>query len=310
MGELVQSTASEWIDQVDAIRSDLIATATSGNRLKAAVAQAEGRHALLKTLQQESARALMLRLTDPDVAMVELVNHPSEDDRIRICAVALLSGFCPGNEQFSIFGAGRDKQGVARPGKLYIKEAGYRTLFGHLGIVPHVSTGHPEFTTLGKTGKKAWLVTGEATCEFNGEKYSVSFEQAPLGIPGYESDNVAGIAAKARRRMLQALWQSVSPILNTDAADDADGVEVVTAEVGAITQQAATVTVDEAATWDAEYARITSPRAQDAWEALLIADTASRIDLIVNALGKEDMTTKDRDSVKRFAEHRRSEVQG
>jgi hypothetical protein len=43
-----------------------------------------------------------------------------------------------------------------------------------------------------------------------------------LGIPGYESDNVAGIAAKARRRMLQALWSKVSPILTTDHADDDD----------------------------------------------------------------------------------------
>ena len=43
-----------------------------------------------------------------------------------------------------------------------------------------------------------------------------------LGIPGYETDNVAGIAAKARRRLLQALWVKVSPILSTDQYDDED----------------------------------------------------------------------------------------
>ena len=41
-----------------------------------------------------------------------------------------------------------------------------------------------------------------------------------IGIPGYDSDNVAGIAAKARRRLLQALWIKVSPILSTDQYDE------------------------------------------------------------------------------------------
>ena len=45
-----------------------------------------------------------------------------------------------------------------------------------------------------------------------------------LGLPGYESDNVAGITAKGRRQLLKALWTKVSPILNDDQADE---VEVI-----------------------------------------------------------------------------------
>jgi hypothetical protein len=39
-------------------------------------------------------------------------------------------------------------------------------------------------------------------------------------LPGYETDNVAGISAKARRRVLQALWCKLSPILNEPQPDD------------------------------------------------------------------------------------------
>jgi hypothetical protein len=150
--------------------------------------------------------------------MVELANNPTDEDRIRVCAIAILSGFCPGDDQFAVFGG---KGG----GKLYTKEAGFRTLFAHLGIVPEVSVGHPEFVPLGKSGKKIWRVEGKASCSYGGKEYAVEFAGAmALGLPGYESDNVAGITAKGRRQLLKALWTKVSPILNDDQADE---VEVI-----------------------------------------------------------------------------------
>jgi hypothetical protein len=179
---------------------------------------AEARVQLIESLTDENIKARLLRMTDPRINMVELANNPTDEDRIRVCAIAILSGFCPGDDQFAVFGG---KGG----GKLYTKEAGFRTLFAHLGIVPEVSVGHPEFVPLGKSGKKIWRVEGKASCSYGGKEYAVEFSGAmALGLPGYEPDNVAGITAKGRRQLLKALWTKVSPILNDDQADD---VEVI-----------------------------------------------------------------------------------
>ncbi len=210
------NTVSDWLTRIDASRNELIEAAKNGSRINAAFAMAEARVQLIESLTDENIKARLLRMTDPRINMVELANNPTEEDRIRVCAIAILSGFCPGDDQFAVFGG---KGG----GKLYTKEAGYRTLFAHLGIVPEVSVGHPEFVPLGTTGKKIWRVEGKALCTYGGKEYTVSFSGAmALGLPGYESDNVAGITAKARRQILKALWTKVSPILNDDHADEVE----------------------------------------------------------------------------------------
>jgi hypothetical protein len=212
------NTVSDWLTRIDASRNELIDAAKNGSRISAAFAMAEARVQLIESLTDENIKARLLRMTDPRINMVELANNPTDEDRIRVCAIAILSGFCPGDDQFAVFGG---KGG----GKLYTKEAGFRTLFAHLGIVPEVSVGHPEFVPLGKSGKKIWRVEGKASCSYGGKEYAVEFSGAmALGLPGYESDNVAGITAKARRQLLKALWTKVSPILNDDQADD---VEVI-----------------------------------------------------------------------------------
>lgn len=213
----VHSPISNWLTRIETNRGQLIAAAKSGNRVASAFAMADARVDLIESLRDEAIRARLLRMTDPQISMVELANNPSDDDRIRICAIAILSGFCPGEDQFAVFGGGK------QAGKLYIKERGFRTLFSHLGIVPEVRTSHPEFAALGTTGKKIWRVGGSASCTYHGKEYTVEFSgDELLGIPGYDTDNVAGIAAKARRRLLQSLWIMVSPILTQDQADDDD----------------------------------------------------------------------------------------
>jgi hypothetical protein len=212
------NTVGDWLTRIDASRNELIDAAKNGSRISAAFAMAEARVQLIESLTDENIKARLLRMTDPRINMVELANNPTDEDRIRVCAIAILSGFCPGDDQFAVFGG---KGG----GKLYTKEAGFRTLFAHLGIVPEVSVGHPEFVPLGKSGKKIWRVEGKASCSYGGKEYAVEFSGAmALGLPGYESDNVAGITAKGRRQLLKALWTKVSPILNDDQADD---VEVI-----------------------------------------------------------------------------------
>jgi len=240
MGELTQtnqSPVSAWLDRIDTTRNELINAARNGSRVNAAFAMAEARVALIESLKDEQIRARLLRITDPTIHMVELANNPTDEDRIRVCAIAILSGFCPGDDQFAIFGG---KTG----GKLYTKEAGFRTLFAHLGIVPELSVGHPEFVPLGNSGKKIWRVSGKASCEYGGKTYAVEFAgPASLGLPGYETDNVAGITAKARRQILKSLWAKVSPILNDDHADEPE--VMTTVEAVAITQQTAAETAAE-----------------------------------------------------------------
>lgn len=224
MGALVtQDKTGDWLTRIDASRQNLISAANSGSKMKAAFATADARAELIETLKDEEIRAKLLRISGADIGMVELANNPTDDDRVKWCAIAILSGFCPGEDQFAIFGGGKDRDGNAKPGKLYTKEAGFRTLFAHLGIVPEVAIGHPEFVPLGTTGKKVWRVGGKASCEYQGKNYTAEFTgPAALGLPGYESDNVAGISAKARRQMLKALWAKVSPILTQDHSEQDD----------------------------------------------------------------------------------------
>jgi len=223
MGELVKTNIiGQWLDKIDATRNELILSATSGNRVAAAFAMADARVELIESLKNENVRAKLLRMTDAEIAMVELANNPTDEDRIRICAIGILSGFTPGDEQFAIFGGGFDKRAnKPKPGKLYVKERGFRTLFSHLGIVPEVRTGYPTWGAYGGGDKKLWSVTGTADCSYNGENYAVEFTgESSVRIEGYDTDNTAGIAAKCRRRLLQALWTKVSPILTQDQVDD------------------------------------------------------------------------------------------
>lgn len=224
MGAITKTTGtiSEWLDKIDDTRNQLIASAKCGNRVAAAFAMADARCDLIESLSDEMIRAKLLRITDPALAMVELANNPNDDDRIRVCAIAILSGFTPGEDQFAVFGGGFDKRANKPiPGKLYVKERGFRILFSHLGIVPEVRTSHPEFVEFGTAGKKIWKVAGSASCTYQVDEYAVDFSGDELiGIPGYETDNVAGIAAKARRRILQALWVKVSPVFTSEIDDD------------------------------------------------------------------------------------------
>ena len=313
------SPTSDWLSRIDASRTELIEVAKSGNRVASAFAMAEARINLIESLDDEQIKARLLRMTDPRIGMVELANSPTEEDRIRVCAIAILSGFCPGDDQFAVFGG---KGG----GKLYTKEAGFRTLFAHLGIVPEISTGHPEFVPLGTSGKKVWRVGGKASCEYQGKTYAVEFSgPGALGLPGYESDNVAGITAKARRQILKALWAKVSPILNSDQADDVSmdltqsdekpkAIEV-TVEVSAPAKQDPPASEFHAGDYDRCIKMLSSdPSAasvfQDIWKTIADVKTLEELD----AIAKESKTlfgtfSKDVQSkIKAFSGDRRKEL--
>jgi hypothetical protein len=264
----VQSPIGKWLTRIEQSRGELIEAARSGNRVASAFAMADARVDLIESLADEHIRARLLRMTSPEIAMVELANNPTDDDRIKVCAIAILSGFCPGEDQFAIFGGGRNKDGSYKSGKLYIKEAGFRVLFAHLGIVAEVHTTHPEYVALGTAGKKVWRVGGSASCEYQGTEYSVRFEGDELiGIPGYDSDNVAGISAKARRRILQSLWSKVSPVLTSDQAED-DTETIQQTQPAAIE---VAVTVSEPLPFDKQIEQATKPHHLDAIARVLKA---------------------------------------
>jgi hypothetical protein len=280
---------------------------------------ADARASLIESLKDPIVTAKLLRITDPSLGMVELVNNPTDEDRVRWCAIAILSGFCPGDDQFAIFGAGKDRNGNTRPGKLYTKAPGFRTLFAHLGIVPEVSSGHPEFVPLGTGDKKVWRVSGKASCEYQGKSYEVCFEgDSRIGLPGYESDNVAGIAAKAKRRLLQELWLKVSPILTAEHSDN-DNDDVIPEAVVPRLEQPVDKQPSAAESHAGDYDRCvkmlsSDPSAasvfQDIWKTIADVKTLEELD----AIAKENKTlfgtfSKDvQGKIKAFSGDRRKEL--
>lgn len=222
MGELATVKDNQhltgWLSRVGSAQQMWLTAIQSDEPLRMAFAEAEAKMMLLESLD-EKISAYLLRFCDPKLAMVEIVNNPTTEEKIRITAMAILTGLVPGNDDFSVFGG---KGGA----KLYIKENGYRKLFARLNgaTPPDVSTGHPVFTDLG-TGKKVWRVSGVASCSVNNKPYDVERTgDYAIGIPGYETDNVAGIAAKAQRRLLQLLWKKVVNVAMDDASDEDDTV--------------------------------------------------------------------------------------
>ena len=243
MGELItqDESVAQWLKTVDSARSSIVEAVKSGNRFNAAMAEAKAKLALIKAAKDPQIAGDLLAVTDPDIAMVEMVNDPSEQQRIRIGAIAMLQGFVPGKKQFSIYGGGW-KDGKERPATLYLKEAGYRTLFAQFGVVPQVEAGHAElheFDAVDKYGKKKklWRISGHASCEFGGRKYDIKFgDGSEIEIAGNDSDNIAGIKAKARRAMLQILWNAASPVF-TDEVDDGGIDDVPQDNPAAITHE-------------------------------------------------------------------------
>lgn len=320
MGEITTANSTaNWLSAIDASRQELIKAAQSGNKVFAAFAMADARASLIESLKDPIVTAKLLRITDPSLGMVELVNNPTDEDRVRWCAIAILSGFCPGDDQFAIFGAGKDRNGNTRPGKLYTKAPGFRTLFAHLGIVPEVSSGHPEFVPLGTGDKKVWRVSGKASCDYQGKSYEVTFEgENRIGLPGYESDNVAGIAAKAKRRLLQELWLKVSPILTAEHSDNDTDDVIPEAAVPRIEPPANTHPA-AADMHSGNYHRVmkmlsSDPSAasvfQEIWKTIGDAKTIKGLD----AIAKESATlfrtfSKDvQDMIKGYSQSRRDEL--
>lgn len=238
MGELItadlkrtdgsETVMQKWTQDLASTRATMFSGIRNGDKMMMAFAKARAMKQIISTTNNERLKAELLIVTDPDVAMVELASNPTPEDRVRICAIACMTGFVPGSGEFGIFGGGKDRDGKSKPGKLFVKEPGYRTLFAQLGVTAHVEVDHPEYVSFGTSGKKVWRVAGRAYVDVAGQRYEAVYKIGDngidfrLGISGYESDIIAAVSAKARRQMLKQLWSMVSPIMSEDHADDDD----------------------------------------------------------------------------------------
>ena len=140
--------------------------------------------------------------------------------------MALFCGFTPGKGEFAIF-HGRVKS------SLYLKDAGIRKLLVQQGCEPPQVSAHFPVQTQLKSGLTVWSVEGEASTVYDGKTYRVQFSGAgSVKLPckffknsSDTSDNIDGIIAKARRRMLLELMRVVQSAAGMVAEDSNEGDE-------------------------------------------------------------------------------------
>jgi hypothetical protein len=215
-----------WLTNVSAAQDIWFSAINEDNPLRIAFAEATAKKLMLQTLKGDNAKhiaAHLLAFADPEIDMIEVVGAPAQSDMIRVIAMGVITGFVPGQDEFGVFGT---RNGA----DLYVKENGYYSLFSRLKgcSVPDVRDGFPELTKL-DNGKLVWRVSGTASVMLNGKTITQTSEGPhAIGIqaaestktPGTSTDNIAGISAKARRRLLQLLWKKVRCSARIDDLDD------------------------------------------------------------------------------------------
>jgi len=170
--------------------------------------------------------AVLLRMAHQDAGLVEIVGEGSNSETVRVMAMALFCGFTPGRGEFAIF-HGRVKS------SLYLKDAGIRKLLVQQGCEPPQVSAHFPVQTQLKNGMTIWAVEGDASTVYDGKTYRVQFSGAgSVKLPCKffknspdTSDNIDGIIAKARRRMLLELMRVVQSAAGMVSEDSNEGDE-------------------------------------------------------------------------------------
>lgn len=302
MAELIKASESidRWMSEVVSVQQQRDAAIAQNNDLLSVIAEAASRRFMMQSMNDKQVAAELASWSEPDIGLVKVeAGSADEKSRVRITAMAILAGFRPGRDEFSIWGG--------RAPSLYIKEQGYRRLFARLPgcSSPDVQEGFPSLLTM-DNDRKIWLTDGTAACKYNGETHTImaSGEYA-IGIPatiskqdGQVVDNIDGIRAKVRRRLLQLLWKKVCT-LSIEDLDETHGDDEPAGSVRVIEQQSQPASDDP---WAEEKAHLQSPRAQAAWDKLAEAKGEAEIDSLMKHAAKVDMHTKDRQSLQRFAD--------
>jgi hypothetical protein len=196
------------------------------DEMEAAMVRADGLLQAIDAARTEQVAALLLRMAHQDAGLVEIVGEGSNSETVRVMAMALFCGFTPGRGEFAIF-HGRVKS------SLYLKDAGIRKLLVQQGCEPPQVSAHFPVQTQLKNGMTVWAVEGDASTVYDGKTYRVQFSGAgSVKLPCKffknspdTSDNIDGIIAKARRRMLLELMRVVQSAAGMVSEDSNEGDE-------------------------------------------------------------------------------------
>ena len=223
--DVIKSTAQEMTAALTASRDAWLRAVEQGEPFAIALAEADAKLALLDQIKQQHVYQLLARFCVPGTGMTEMVGNVSEPEAVRCTGLAILSGFMPGRDEYAIFA----QRGSAS--KVYVKENGYRKLLSMIPgcVIGDVKVGYPQIQQL-DGNVEVWAVSGVANCTVHGQLIEVEAKgEFAVRLPVKRSresrdviDNVDGIAAKARRRLLQQLWRKVSGSSFIDDSNEAD----------------------------------------------------------------------------------------
>jgi hypothetical protein len=207
MSGIIKSTpVTELVALCKSGRNAYLEAVRQRDEMQAAMIRADALLSAIDAANTEQVAAVLLRMAHPDAGMVEVVGEGSNRETVRVMAMALFCGFTPGKGEFAIF-HGRAKS------SLYLKDAGIRRLLVQQGCEPPQVSAHFPVQTQLKNGMTVWAVEGEASTVYDGKTYRVQFTgSGAVKLPckffknsSDTSDNIDGIIAKARRRMLLEL---------------------------------------------------------------------------------------------------------
>ena len=154
---------------------------------------------------------------------VEQVSYPKPGEVVRVMAEAWTRGLIPGQAQYSVYG-----MGDRRPAKLYVKEMGYREWLKQFGATNiDVKVGYPVLRKEGNS-PEVWECEASATCDYAGTNYPVDLTgKWAVRLPAKRSrdsgdvtDNIDGIRAKVKRRLLKDLYEKISGEIGDEENDE------------------------------------------------------------------------------------------
>ena len=223
---VIKTPVMELVNLCKVGRSAYLEAIQRRDEMQAAMVRADGLLQAIDAARTEQVAAVLLRMAHPDAGLVEIVGEGTNNETVRVMAMALFCGFTPGKGEFAIF-HGRAKS------SLYLKDAGIRKLLVQQGCEPPQVSAHFPVQAQLKSGLTVWAVEGEASTVYDGKTYRVQFSgPGSVKLPckffknsSDSSDNIDGIIAKARRRMLLELMRVVQSAAGMVAEDSNEGDE-------------------------------------------------------------------------------------
>ena len=278
---VIKTPVMELVNLCKVGRSAYLEAIQRRDEMQAAMVRADGLLQAIDAARTEQVAAVLLRMAHPDAGLVEIVGEGTNNETVRVMAMALFCGFTPGKGEFAIF-HGRAKS------SLYLKDAGIRKLLVQQGCEPPQVSAHFPVQAQLKSGLTVWAVEGEASTVYDGKTYRVQFSgPGSVKLPckffknsSDSSDNIDGIIAKARRRMLLELMRVVQSAAGMVAEDSNEGdetaiegkVQIINAGPQAVQAAPAVDFLDEVAALQVklspEHARLLGDGHEDIAEAM------------------------------------------